>query len=274
MSPLRCLINGHPEERVGVANRALQYGDGLFETIPVQDGRLVLWSEHLERLAEGALRLGLAPIDRALLTREATELALGTQLAILKLILARVASGRGYRALSHETDRILTLWPWPKRDLPEEGVDLMWCQTRLARQPRLAGLKHLNRLEQVLAQQELGSRYFEGLMQDTEGWLIEGTMSNVFLSEGDVLITPSLDQAGVAGIMRARVIVCAQELGLALHIEPISCERALKADELFLTNSIFGICPVRTLAKRHYGYGPMTRKINEAIKASGDVALP
>jgi len=273
MNPLRWLVNGSPDERVGIANRGLQYGDGLFETVAIQDGRLLLWSRHLDRLAMGALRLGLAPINRALLTAEATELAVGTQLAILKLLLVREAHGRGYRASSQETDRILTLWPWPKHRVPAEGMDVMWCEMRLARQPRLAGLKHLNRLEQVLAQREFGARYAEGLMQDTDGWVIEGTMSNVFLGEEGALITPCLDYAGVAGVMRERVMSCANDLGIRTYVDNVTRERVLKADEIFLTNSVLGICAVRTLPERHYGCGPIAQQINETIRACGDAAF-
>ncbi|MHB8252388.1 MAG: aminodeoxychorismate lyase [Acidiferrobacter sp.] len=274
MSFLRCFVNGRPETQMDVTSRGLQYGDGLFETIPVQNSRLLLWPQHLRRLALGALRLGLAPINEALLTTEARELAQGTQLAILKLLLVRETSGRGYRALSHETDRILTLWPWPERHTSEDGMDLMWCQTRLARQPRLAGLKHLNRLEQVLAQQELGSRYREGLMQDTDGWVVEGTMTNVFLGRRGVLVTPRLDYSGVAGIMRAQVIAVAQDLGIEVRIDHVTREQVLTADELFLTNSVLGICAARTLPERHYEYGPIAQKIQETLGTSGDIASP
>ncbi|HUW97483.1 MAG TPA: aminodeoxychorismate lyase [Acidiferrobacter sp.] len=268
-----CLINGRPDERVGVANRGLQYGDGLFETIAIQDGRLLLWSQHLDRLAIGASRLGLAAINRALLTAEATELAVGIQLGILKLMLVREASGRGYRPSSQEVDRILALWPWPARGVSAEGVDVMWCRTRLARQPQLAGIKHLNRLEQVLGQQELGSGHGEGLMQDTDGWVIAGTMSNVFLGERGALITPSLDYAGVAGVMRARVMDCAADLGIRVTIDGITRAHVLRADEIFLTNSVLGVCAVRSLPEREYGRGPIAQRIHEAIRACGDAAV-
>ena len=153
-------------------------------------------------------------------------------------------------------------------------MEVGWCTTRLARQPRLAGLKHLNRLEQVLAQQELGDRFAEGLMQDMEGWVVEATMSNLFIGEGGVLVTPCLDHAGVAGIMRARVMAHARDLSIDVRVEPLSQERILDADELFLTNSIIGIAAVDTLPERDYRAGPLARELGEALGRHGDVAFP
>lgn len=270
MMPLACLVNGRPGDTVGVTNRGLQYGDGLFETVAVQNGQPLLWSRHIERLATGAARLGLDPIDPLLFAREVTELVQGAPLAILKLMLVRETSGRGYRSSSQAADRILTLWPWPGSRRHAGGIDVGWCSTRLSRQPRLAGLKHLNRLEQVLAQNELDSRYTEGLMCDTEEWVIEGTMSNVFLCSGGCLVTPSLDQAGVAGVMRARVIECARDLGIEAYVRNIKRDDVLAADEVFLTNSVWGVCPVRSLPECCYEEGPIARQMSDMIRACGD----
>ncbi len=274
MTFLRCLVNGQSDPRVEFTNRGLQYGDGLFETVAVGNGEPLLWNNHLDRLADGAARLGLGPIDRALLTMEARDLAVDARHAILKVIVMRASSGRGYRGSSQAVDRVLSLWPWPQRQVSDKGVDVRWCETRLARQPRLAGLKHLNRLEQVLAQQELGDRFAEGLMQDTEGWVVEATMSNLFIGENGALVTPCLDQAGIAGVMRARVMMHAQDLGIEVRVEPLSRERILAADELFLTNSLIGVGVVRTLPERDYCLGPFAKELTKTLGRYGDVAFP
>lgn len=274
MSFLRCLVNGRTDPRVELTNRGLQYGDGLFETVAVWNDELLLWNSHLDRLAAGATRLGLTPIDRALLTIEAQGLAVGARHAILKVILVRASGGRGYRGSSQETDRILSLWPWPQQRVPDEGMDVGWCETRLARQPLLAGLKHLNRLEQVLGQQELGGRLAEGLMRDTEGWVVEGTMSNLFIGENGVLVTPRLDHAGVAGVMRAQVMAHARDMGIGVRVEQLSRDRILAADELFLTNSLLGIGMVHTLPERDYCLGPLAKELTEILARHGDVAFP
>lgn len=270
MTMLRCRINGREGSVIHAASRGLQYGDGLFETLPIQDGRLFLWRQHLARLTSGAQRLGMALPDGDLLTREAKDLAGDVTLAILKVLYVRAAGGRGYRPGPTAADRILTLWPWAGRPRLQEGTDLRWCETRLARQPRLAGLKHLNRLEQVLAQQELGDLFWEGLMQDTEGWVVEGTLTNLFLGEGHALITPALDQAGVAGVMREQVMMHARALGIPVAIEPVSRDRVLGADEIFLTNSVLGICPVRSLPERAYLPGPLTSALQDALLMARD----
>jgi len=268
MKPLRCLVNGREEGVIDVANRGLQYGDGLFETLPIQEGTLLLWPRHLERLERSAARLGMtAPLDT--LTGEAASLAHGLTLAILKVMLVRRADGRGYRPHTRDVDRILTVWSWPQRPPAQDGAALTWCETRLARQPRLAGLKHLNRLEQVLAQQELSEPYWEGLMQDTEDGVIEGTMTNLFIVEKTTLVTPLLDQAGVRGVMRDCIMVCARDLGLAVREERVTKERVLGADEAFVCNSIIGICPIASLPGRHYGDGPVTQALNLAIREGG-----
>ncbi len=269
MNPLRALVNGRAEALVPAASR-LQYGDGLFETIPIQDGRLLLWPAHVRRLTAGARRLGLDPVDPALLAAEAEGLAAGFGLAILKVVLVRGALGRGYRPEPAPTDRILTVWPWSRRPPADDKAPVFWCRTRLARQPLLAGLKHLNRLEQVLAQREFTDPYWEGLMQDTQGWVVEGTMTNLFLVEHGVLVTPTLDQAGVAGVMRDRIIERARESGIEVRVDGLTNARVMQADEVFLCNSVIGARAVLKLAERSWRPGPVTSRIQDALRTGGD----
>ncbi len=266
---VRTLINGTPTDQVPIVNRGLQYGDGLFETIAVRAGRPLLWARHAERLLHGAHRLGLDAPDMARLADEVHTLSATAERAVVKLLLVRRGHERGYRPATGEADRIVSLLPWPSRSLPAAGVDLVWCRTRLARQPRLAGLKHLNRLEQVLAQQELGGCR-EGLMQDTEDWVIAGTMANVFLVEHDALVTPRLEQAGVAGVMRAEVLATAQTLDIPARVEDVTRDRVLAADAVFLTNAVIGVWPVRSLPERRYeAPGALTRALQAALAEAG-----
>jgi len=160
--------------------------------------------------------------------------------------------------------------PWP--DYPEEyrklGVPVRWCETRLARQPRLAGIKHLNRLEQVLARAEWRDEFAEGLMCDTEGQVIEGTMSNLFLVQKGTLVTPDLSQSGVAGVMRAEVLEQADRLGIPHVLQPVSVGMVEQAEELFLTNSLIGIWPVARLEAQHYAVaGKITQTLQAALHA-------
>ena len=268
MNPLASLVNGRAQTQMAVTSR-LQYGDGLFETVAVHNGRLLLWSEHVRRLMAGMARLGLDPIDPMLLNFEAEALATGRRLAILKIVVVRGAKGRGYRPATAATDRILTVWPWPNRPV-DDLAPVFWCRTPLARQPLLAGLKHLNRLEQVLAQREFTDPYWEGLMQDTCGWVIEGTMTNLFVVEDGMLTTPILDQAGVAGVMRDQVIRRARESGMVVRQDNMTSARVMEADEVFLSNSVIGVRPVLRLAERLWRHGPVTSRIAETLRVCGD----
>ena len=187
MSPVSVLVNGVAVDTVSARDRGFQYGDGLFETIAVSRGTPLLWERHAQRLLAGAVRLDMPPPETALLRAETDRLCRGVERGVLKIIFTRGISGRGYRPdASTSTTRALSLSPWP--DYPPswsgEGVVVRLCQTRLASQPRLAGLKHLNRLEQVLARAEWDDEYAEGLMQDESGNIVEGTMTNIFLVEG------------------------------------------------------------------------------------------
>jgi len=265
----RILVNGRDTECAPANDRGLQYGDGLFETVAVRDGTPLLWDAHLARLCAGAVRIGIQPPDAALLRAEADRLCRDIGRGVLKLVVTRGVSMRGYRADSTATPtRVLSLSDWP--DYPaahaEQGVDVRLCRTHLSAQPALAGLKHLNRLEQVLARAEWADEYAEGLMRDESGNIVEGTMTNLFLVREGTLATPALDRCGVEGVMRARVLERAARLGIRCRVNTIAPEQLEQADEVFLTNSLIGLWPVRRVEHRSYAVGDITRKIQQAIR--------
>ncbi len=269
MSSITVLVNGIAADTISVRDRGFQYGDGLFETIAVRRGTPLLWEQHMRRLAAGAARLAMQPPDMALLRAEVGKLDHDPERGALKIVLTRGSSGRGYRPdAAAPTTRVLALLPWP--DYPsawaEEGVAVRLCQTRLGAQPRLAGLKHLNRLEQVLARAEWGDEFADGLMRDESGNIVEGTMTNIFLVRDGVLHTPDLAHCGVAGIMRSVVLERAESLGIGQRIGPVTVAQLEQADEIFLTNSLIGLWPVRRLENRSYSIGETTRKIQQAIR--------
>lgn len=275
MSPVGVLVNGVATETVSVRDRGFQYGDGLFETVAVHRGVPLLWKQHLQRLRAGALRLGMTPPQAALLRAEADQLCRGIERGVLKIILTRGVSERGYCPDASATaTRVLSLSPWPAypSSWSEAGVAVRLCQTRLASQPRLAGLKHLNRLEQVLARAEWGDDYAEGLMLDESGNLIEGTVTNVFLVEAGALHTPEVVRCGVDGVMRAAVLELAAGFGIACRVGLVTPAQLERADEVFLTNSLIGLWPVQRIEQRSYGIGQTTRKIQTALRDAGCVA--
>jgi len=262
------LVNGQPADHLPVTDRGLAYGDGLFETLAVRKGVALFWDRHMARLSEGCARLGLPMPDTGLLAREAhTILASGDQGA-LKLILTRGSGPRGYRAAPNpQCTRILMGLEdaRPPADWQMQGVDVRICRTRLARNPALAGMKHLNRLEQVLARAEWQDEFQEGIMLDTEGHVVEGTMSNLFMIRDGQLATPLLDQCGVAGITRARVMEAARGLGIPVR-ECLLREAALHAAQgLFLTNTLIGLCPVRSLAGQPLPVPDRVRDLQQAL---------
>ena len=130
----------------------------------------------------------------------------------------------------------------------------------------LAGLKHLNRLEQVLARAEWqDTAYAEGLLCDTSGRVIEGVFSNLFLIKDGELITPDLSRCGVAGVMRAEILQQAQSLGISQTVRDVSYAELVAADEVFVCNSLYGIWPVCALATHDWPVGPLTRKLQGLV---------
>lgn len=267
---LRVLVDGVETDRLPVVDRGLQYGDGLFETIAVRDGGLCLWREHFERLSGGADRLGIPCPEQDLLLRECERLIRGESAAVLKLTLTRGSGGRGYRApVDPRPTRVLTLHPWPNYPTAwwERGVDVTFCRTPLGENPLLAGLKHLNRLEQVLARSEWRDpQIAEGLMQDGRGRVIGGTMSNLFLVDDGRLLTPRLDTCGVAGTVRTKVARIAGAFGIEVLERDIRRADLVAADGLFLTNALIGVWPVRRLGEQEMGLERLPSALIVAVR--------
>lgn len=262
------LLNGQPQQSLPSTDRALHYGDGLFETIAVRNGRPQLWERHLQRLARGCERLGIEMPDARLLAAEAALLCNGTQRAVIKLVITRGSGGRGYRPpRESQPNRLLFRHPWPQHALADEAVTLRLCRTPLGRNPSLAGIKHLNRLEQVLARSEWDDEAIaEGLMCDCEGNLIEGTMSNLFCVRDGVLLTPDLSQCGVEGVMREYVLQLADELQIGYELVTLPVEELATMSELFITNSIIGVRAVAACEGVRYGDNPLTRRLQNALR--------
>ena len=237
------LVDGSAASSVDGGDRGLAYGDGLFETLAMIDGRVLALDKHLERFEQDATRLGLRAPPRATVLDDIRRLTTGHDRGVLKLILTRGSGGRGYRSPvpPHER-RILSLHPWPQIVEPQSGLRAFICGHPLSSNPLTAGIKHLNRLDQVLASHHWpADDPFEGLMLDPDGGLVEGTRSNVFLVRDRTLMTPLLDRAGVAGIVRAALIALAPAHGLTVDVRRIAVAEIDQAEELFVTNSIIGV---------------------------------
>jgi 4-amino-4-deoxychorismate lyase len=264
------LIDGKPADQVPLNDRGLQYGDGLFETLAVTQGSPCLWQRHMARLSRGERALGLPPCDKRLLEQEAHALCAGQDRAVLKIILTRGSGGRGYTPPSPCTPRrIVTIHPWP--DYPrrwyDQGVHLGICRTRIGRNSQLAGHKHLNRLEQVLARKECREASLdECLMMDEEEKVICATQCNLFMLRDDTLYTPDLSHSGIAGVVRELVIEIARQLDIPLVIADLDRNRLMNADAMFVTNSVMGLCPVATLDKRRFDLDNIPHELRRRVE--------
>ena len=262
-------INGKPKSNLPVSDRGLAYGDGVFETVRISSGKPTLADLHWQRLSESCLKLGIS-VDIEKLTQEVDAFlkANSANSGVMKVILTRGSGGRGYNPEGcTKTSRCLSLHPLPQRnpDPAFVGARVKPCSTRIGRTV-LAGMKHLNRLEQVLARSEWqGNKWDEGLVCDFDGYLIEGTMSNLFAVTSDhCLVTPDLSGCGVAGVARQYILELGQKLGLKVRIERVAPELE-STRELFLCNSVNGIWPVVQYGDRFWNIGDTALKIRDCL---------
>lgn len=249
-------VNGQGDALLSTFDRGFAYGDGLFETMRLERGQLPFWSFHRERLQADCRRLQLALDPELLDDHLASALALAEQRGavrgIVKLVVTRGAAGRGYQpSLNVQPSIILSVFPLPShpRHVLQDGVAVHLCEHRLPDNPALAGIKHLNKLDHVLAALEWrDGGCQEALLFDQHGQLVEASSRNVFVVKGRRLLTPSLHNAGVAGVLRRRIMEeYATKLGWRAEEASLFLESLLQADEIFLANSVFGVWPVSSL---------------------------
>lgn len=273
-------INGKLDDSLSIRDRGLMYGDGLFETFAYRHNKLEFLNLHLQRLSADCKRLAI-PLDISLLKKELFEFQQqviedGNSQAVIKLIVSRGYGRRGYRVdPDSETSRIIICDPWPEHidsisDSRNKGVTVQLCKTTLARSNVLAGIKHLNRLEQVMARLEWDDpSIYEGLLMDEFGSLIEGTCSNLFIVNArDEILTPCLNYSGVAGVMRRHIMEnIAPKLGLSVCETNIDLQEFAEAQEVFITNSLIGILPVTKCQGSCWLVGETTKKLQNALQA-------
>lgn len=267
----RWLINGAPGDSIGLNDRGLHYGDGLFETIAVRDGSCRFLDMHFNRLAQGCARLKIPVPDERILQLELRQLSQSFEHAVAKIILTRGEGPRGYRLPDVSTPtRIVGIErTWPQQ-YPEAGVAVRFCTTLISRNPQFAGLKTLNRLEQVMARAECNAaEVAEGLMLNDRDEIICGTMTNVFLVRKGILYTPIIRECGVNGIMRQQVIAVAAEQGIEIQETSLTKDDCFSAEEIFLTNALIGLWSVTTLAGQPVGQGRISMAIRSDLANRG-----
>ncbi|QZA78056.1 aminodeoxychorismate lyase [Deefgea tanakiae] len=261
------LVNGASSDSLNLSDRAIQFGDGVFRTMKVTAGQIEFWSQHYAKLASDCARLGIVAPSEAILLAEIAQLAPVDH--SIKIIVTRGESARGYMMPADIVpNRIVqrAALPLYASNLYTEGAVLRVCETQASWQPALAGVKHLNRLENVLARREWSDpAIFDGLMLDRDGFVIEGVMSNVFALINGVWSTPKLDCSGVAGVYRDMLL----NMNACDDIHAIECDLKLvdlfAADAIFVCNSLAGCVPVRAIEQHRFPLKP--RLINQLQQA-------
>lgn len=275
------LINGSFDQTISPFDRGFAYGDGIFRTIVMRDGIPDSWPQHYQKLVADCAVIGIVCPSAELLMDDLQQLFSVDEIAVAKIVITRGEGERGYAPPAITMPmRVITKSAMPhyvKKNYVE-GVHLHVCEIRLARQPKLAGIKHLNRLENVMARMEWhDDTLFDGLLLDQQGNVIECTMSNIFARFDDQLVTPDLSQCGVAGITRQRIIGLANSpslrnspglistLGLSVEVAPLPLSRLLQADEVIICNSLYGAFQVSKIGAKTWPQQMLASTIRNAF---------
>lgn len=260
------MVNGSFESTISIADRGLNYGDGLFETIAIHEALPLLWDLHWQRLERSCLKLLIDIPDKSLVENELNILAEKITRGIIKIIITRGNGERGYKPnLAQPSTRILVATANSENETKLKNIEIFICKHVIYPDPQLAGIKHLNRLSQVLASVEQEKSDKMGILCDNRNNIVEGISSNIFLVINNRLSTPDLSEYGVSGVMREYVLEQARILNIDVEISRLDKSRLLKADEIFLTNSIIGILPVNHYDGKVLEAGEVTNKIMKAI---------
>ncbi len=272
---LAALLNGKPTTATQPTNL---FGDGLFETIAIRQGQPCLWTYHLQRLQQGCRRLGYPAPEPDQLLAEAQQLAHPHTQAVLKIVLSIPPVPRGYqRPAEALPNRYLSCLPWPQQPLYQAvdiPIHLQTCQTRLGCQPLLAGIKHLNRLEQILARRELQPPADEGVMCDQQGSVIEGIMSNLLLLDAAGYVTPPVEACGIAGVVRQLMLDMAAQQGIPVRVATQSLAELRQAQAVYVMNSLLGVRPVASLDGLAYASVRLPHFLRQVHQACFELASP
>jgi 4-amino-4-deoxychorismate lyase len=253
------------EGSIDPTDRGIAYGDGLFETMALDGGIIERLQLHLERLAAGCERLVLPMPDQSELEQKIAEAVAGIDRGSLKLILTRGTGPRGYLPPPSPDPTVILLAEAQSRE-PAAEIRVATLSSRLGENEALAGIKHLNRLEQVLARLELSHLDAdEGLMLSTRGIAIGGTSRNLVAVYGDAIATPLIDRAGIAGIMRRSVLEQCERMHIKAVERELAAEELHHADELFMTNALVGVQSVTHLDQTRFRSRAMAIQLRQAL---------
>nr|WP_319555042.1 aminodeoxychorismate lyase [uncultured Vibrio sp.] len=244
-------VNGIPQTHVSLSDRSFQYGDGCFTTILTKKGELVYWPEHVARMEACLKTLGIPFPDWQVVFEWAADAAMSEDYAGVKIHISRGTGGRGYSPSGIEGPTVtISNFPFPRHyvDWQANGISLGVCETRLGIQPLLAGHKHNNRLEQILAKAEMeGTGFADAVTLNVQNHVIETTMANLFWVKDNSVYTPDLSLSGVAGVMRRKVLEFCVANRINVKVDTFYLAELLEADEVWMCNSLLGVAPVTSI---------------------------
>ncbi|NRD74440.1 aminodeoxychorismate lyase [Shewanella sp. VB17] len=262
-------VNGIVAEQMDPLDRGLAYGDGLFATMRFSDGQVQFLAAHFARLVQGARRLGFQWEATDDLIELLNQIALNQTHGCIKLLLTRGVGGRGYAAPTcSQVNEVVSLYDVPSHYIhwQKEGIALTLSEFRLSRQPRLAGIKHLNRLEQVLIKSmQLPNGFDDWLVLDTDKRVIESSMANLFFITGNVALTPAITHSGVAGMMREQVIYALIELGYDVDVTEVNYGDLTLFEHVFMTNSLLGLVDINRIDNMTYSISPFSDTLRQTL---------
>ncbi|TDE23546.1 aminodeoxychorismate lyase [Vibrio owensii] len=262
-------VNGLPQTHISLGDRSFQYGDGCFTTIKTKKGELEHWQAHVERMEACLKTLHIPFPDWSQVFDWVMKAVLNDELAGIKIHISRGTGGRGYSPSGIEGP-VVTIsnfaFPSHYSSWQENGVPLGVCRTRLGIQPLLAGHKHNNRIEQVLAKAEIeGAEFTDAVTLNVQNHVIETTMANLFWVKDKKVYTPDLSLSGVAGVMRRKVLEFLQTNGYPVQVATFELSDLLNADEVLMCNSLLGVAPVSGIStldnKIDFPIGKLTRRL-------------
>ena len=266
MEPL-VIINGEVKSNVSIFNRNMQYGDGLFETCVAKDNKVLFWDNHFARLNNGCDRLNIKKIANSVWLEDIKKaLSLSSEKnCIVKLILSRGNSLRGY-SYSEDIEPVRVVIVSQMNEYKtKETYSLEFAISGFHSNPNLAGIKHCNRLEQILARTNMLSD--EAIMLDENQSVVSVTQGNIYLIFGNKLITPKLERCGVIGSRRSIILELSRLTNLEVREDDISIKQLEKANEVFVSNSLIGIQPVTSIGDYYLTNNPITEKISAAYSS-------
>lgn len=245
-------INGSKTDTLSAGDRAVQFGDGCFTTLKVERQQIVMLEQHLTRLRTDTTRLRLPPPDWQQLRAHLVNIAeQQSETMVLKVIISRGQGGRGYSSANFTAPTVIvSVSPYPHHYpcWQQAGIELILSPIPLGKNPYLAGIKHLNRLEQVLIKQYIDDQQAdEALVVDIEGLLVECCSANIFWRQGEQVYTPLLDNAGVNGLMRQRIIQLLADSPYTLQQVAESPQALALCDEVLVCNTLMPIIPVNAI---------------------------